>query len=119
MGTPGRRIPPTPLREDIRERVPPRALLGDPTRAADRAMREEVAARCAMRELDALAVSEKEDGVISDDVTTTERVHADLFRLACAGTSFAAVLVAALPRVLHDITKADRGPARRIDLHAV
>src|SRR4051812_9460282 len=49
--------------EEVAEPVAARGLSDDPAGRADGAVREQIAARCAMRELDPLAVAEEEDGV--------------------------------------------------------
>src|SRR5438128_2389978 len=72
-----------------------------------------------MRELDALAFAEEEDGVIADDVAASEGVHADLGWIARARTPFAPVHPASVARGSHDLAEANRGAARRVDLGAV
>src|SRR5689334_19656087 len=57
---------------------------GHPARRADRAARELLARRRAVRELDALALAEEEDRVVPDDVAAAERLHPDLARGALA-----------------------------------
>lgn len=73
-----------------------------------------------MREFDSLAIRSEEHGVVTNDVTATERVHADFTRLAWTDVAQAAVgdviLISGAGFLVEDLEQAAGSPGRGIDL---
>jgi hypothetical protein len=107
--------------EQVLDRVATGGTTEEKTRRSQGAVAEEIAARRAVRELEALALAEQHHRVIADDVAAADGMHADFAARPRADLSRASVddRAVGVEASAGRFDEASRGAARRIDFLAV